>query len=218
VSTEPQSTRTKAHIRYRNAAGGIVPGTTTITGLLNKPQLVPWANKLGLQGIDSKAYTEEKAVIGTLAHKMVTDYLLQMPTETKEYSKFQTDAAENSFLSYLRWAEHKTIDPILIEKPLVSEEFQYGGTADIYAKVDGVVELIDLKTGGIFDEHVVQVCAYKHLLVENGYPVERVRILGIPRDDDDGFTERLVSDTSAGWRIFCHLLAVYHDLKKLKGA
>lgn len=219
MSTEPQSTQTRAHVRYKNAAGGIVPGTTTITGLLNKPQLVPWANKLGLAGIDSKAYTEEKAVIGTLAHKMVTDYLLGMPTDTKEYSPFQVSAAENSFLSYLRWAEKKHIEPILIEKPLVSEEWQFGGTCDIYATVDGALELIDLKTGGIYDEHVVQVSAYRQLLIEHGCPVERVRILGIPRDDDDGFVERMVADTNTGWLIFTHLLAVYHLLKRVrKGA
>lgn len=218
MSTEPQSSQTRAHQRYHNAAGGIVPGTTTITGLLNKPQLPAWANRLGLQGIDSAAYAKEKAVIGTLAHKMVTDYLLQMPTETKEYSPFQVNAAENSFLSYLRWAEHRSVEPYLIEKPLVSEEHQYGGTCDIYGRVDGVLELIDLKTGGIYDEHVVQVCAYRHLLIENGMAVERVRILGIPRDDDDGFVERMVTDTTAGMEVFIHLRKVYDLLKKLKGA
>jgi RecB family exonuclease len=218
VSTEVQSTRTRAHIRYKNAAGHIVPGTTTITGLLNKPQLVPWANKLGLQGIDSKAYTEEKAVIGTLAHKMVTDYLLQMPTETKEFSPYQVSAAENSFLSFLEWEKGKKVEPILIEKPMVSEAWQYGGTMDIYGKVDGVIEVIDMKTGGIFDEHVIQGSAYKQLLIENGYPVDRVRILGIPRDDTDSFTERIITSTMDAWEIFKHLLDVYRLLKQLKGA
>jgi hypothetical protein len=42
----------KAHTIYKTAEGVRVPGATTITGLLNKPYLVPWANKLGLEGIE----------------------------------------------------------------------------------------------------------------------------------------------------------------------
>ena len=41
----------KAHTRYELKDGTYVPGTTTITGLENKPFLVPWANRLGLEGI-----------------------------------------------------------------------------------------------------------------------------------------------------------------------
>lgn len=216
---EVESSLTKAHIRYKNAAGHIVPGTTMITGVLDKSRfLVPWANKLGLQGIDSSVYSKEKALIGTLAHKMVTDYLLQMPTETKEFSPYQVNAAENSFLSFLEWEKGKKVNPILIEKPLVSEVFQFGGTMDIYGEVDGVIELIDLKTGGIYDEAAIQVSAYRELLIENGYPVERVRILGIPRDENDDFSEKIVKDTITAWEIFKHCLVIYGLQKKLKGA
>ena len=37
----------KAHTVYKLADGTRVPGATTITGLLNKPHLVRWANKIG---------------------------------------------------------------------------------------------------------------------------------------------------------------------------
>ena len=45
--------KSKAHQRYKLADGTQVPGVTTITGQLNKPALIIWANRLGLQGIDS---------------------------------------------------------------------------------------------------------------------------------------------------------------------
>ncbi|GAI86127.1 unnamed protein product, partial [marine sediment metagenome] len=45
----------------------IKPERKTI-GVLNKPALVPWANNLGLQGINVKDYVDDKADIGTLAH------------------------------------------------------------------------------------------------------------------------------------------------------
>ena len=44
--------KTAAHIRYKTTDGTIVPGVTTILGILNKPALVRWANQLGLRGID----------------------------------------------------------------------------------------------------------------------------------------------------------------------
>ena len=60
-----------AHTRYKTSDGQIVPGASTITGLLNKPMLVKWANNLGLQGIDSSKYTDKAASIGTLIHYLV---------------------------------------------------------------------------------------------------------------------------------------------------
>ena len=38
--------RSKTHQRYYDKAGTMLPGVTTILGVLNKPALVPWANKL----------------------------------------------------------------------------------------------------------------------------------------------------------------------------
>ena len=60
----------KAHIRYKLKDGTVVPGATTITGLLNKPFLITWANRLGLEGIDSTKYRDAAADIGTLAHQI----------------------------------------------------------------------------------------------------------------------------------------------------
>ena len=59
----------RAHTRYYTTDGTLVPGSTTITGLLNKPALVKWANNLGLQGIDSSKYVDKAARVGTLIHE-----------------------------------------------------------------------------------------------------------------------------------------------------
>lgn len=67
--------RAKPHTIYRTADGKRVPGVTTVLGIMNKPALVKWANTLGLQGIDSSAYVDETARVGTLAHEMIQEYL-----------------------------------------------------------------------------------------------------------------------------------------------
>ena len=112
----------KAHIRYKNQSGVVVPGVTTIIGLLNKPQLVVWANRLGLQVIDSTKFRDDKADIGTLAHAMIVADLKGERCDTSDYSKEQIDQAENSFLYYLDWRKGKELRPLAIEVPMVSEQ------------------------------------------------------------------------------------------------
>ncbi|KKM15298.1 hypothetical protein LCGC14_1697480 [marine sediment metagenome] len=218
--------KTKAHIQYRsekqfqkNGKGIRFPGVTTITNLRAKPALIKWANNLGLKGIDSTKYVDDKADIGTLAHAMITNGLQTLETDLTDYTAKQIKQAENCVLSYYEWEKEHKIDPILIEKPLVSEEHCVGGTMDIYAKVDGVFELIDLKTGnGIWDEHKWQVAAYKEILQENNYQVDRVRILNIPRHETENFQQMILSDKvlTLGWVIFFHLLCIYRTEKLFK--
>ena len=206
----------KAHIRYKLADGKVVPGATTITGLLNKPQLVRWANKLGLEGIDSSKYTDEAAAVGTLAHEMVQAHLQGEKVDTNMFSPLQVELAENALISFYEWLARHDVEPILCEVPMVSEEYKFGGTVDCYCKLDGVPTLLDFKTGkAIYDEYFVQVSAYKQLLVERGYPVERVQILRIGRDETEGFEERAITDTRKYFKIFENLLEVYYLRREL---
>lgn len=215
--------KSKAHIRYKLADGTIVPGVTTITGDQlgwNKRALINWANRMGLKGIDSNKYKDDKADIGTLAHSMVTDWLLGIKTDTSDYSKNQIQAAENSALSFFEWAKNRRIKPILVEIPIVSERYRFGGKPDIYAAIDGDLELIDLKTGsGIYEEMIIQVAAYAKLLTEGGHEVESVRILNIPRTEDEAFIERVMGtkQREVAWKIFYNCLKNYQLRKKMNG-
>lgn len=206
----------KAHTVYKLADGTRVPGATTITGLLNKPHLVRWANKLGLEGIDSSKYTDEAAAVGTLAHALVQAHLQGETLDTTMFSPTQVDLAENAVLSYLEWEKRHKIEPLICEVPMVSEKLRYGGTVDCYCRLDGVPTLIDFKTGkAIYDEYFVQVSGYKNLLLEHGYPVERVQILRIGRDETEGFEERAIASTDRYFQIFTNLLNVYYLKKEL---
>lgn len=206
----------KAHIVYKTPDGTRVPGATTITGLLNKPHLVKWANNLGLEGIDSSKYTDEAAAVGTLAHEMVQAHLQGFEVDTSMYSPIQVDLASNAVLSFLEWQSRHKIKPIICETPMVSAKLRYGGTVDCYCMLDGVPTLLDFKTGkAIYDEYFVQVSAYKELLLEAGHPVERVQILRIGRDETEGFEERAITDTTKYFNIFANLLDIYYIKKQL---
>ena len=209
-------TYTKAHTVYKTADGKRVPGTTTITGLLNKPYLVRWANDLGLEGIDTAKYVDEAAKIGTLAHAMVQAHLQTDQLDMDQYSKVQIDLAENALISFFEWKNRHEIEVIRCETPMVSEALKYGGTIDCYCLLNGVPTLLDFKTGkAIYEEYFVQLAAYKNLLEELDLPVQQCRILRIGRDETEGFEERTVTDTRKYFEIFRHLLDVYYLKKEL---
>jgi len=207
--------KTKAHVRYRDSSGNIVPGVTTIVGLLAKPQLIVWANRLGLQGIDSTRYTDAMADIGTLAHYLIMCHLKGEDADTSDYSPNQVEAANNCFASYLAWEKNHTLVPKIVEEPLVSDELRVGGTPDLYCILDDVPTLIDFKTGkALYSDSSHQVAGYKAILEEKGNPVEQCRIIRIGRDEGEGFEEKIIRNTNIDFAIFSCCLSIYHLQKQ----
>jgi len=215
--TKDAPKKSRAHITYKLEDGTKVPGVTTVLGILNKPALVIWANRLGLQGIDSSRYRDEMADIGTLAHQMILDYFKGEKTDTGEYSKSQIELAENCLLSFWNWEKGHKIEVIMAESPLISKEYGYGGTIDCFCKLDGQPTLLDFKTGkAIYPEFFYQLAAYEHLLAEAGQLIEVTRILRIGRDEDEGFEERSVGKLDKQFEVFKHCLGIYNLQKELK--
>lgn len=182
--------KAKQHTVYKNAAGKRVPGVTTITGVMDKPALLRWANRIGLEGIEMAQYVDELAAIGTLAHYMVECYLKKTTPNLDPYSKDQIDAAENSVLKFYEWEKRNKFSVIRSEMQLVSERLQVGGTCDCYCELNGKKTLVDFKTSkGVFDEHFTQVAGYAMILEDNGFSVQDVRILRIGRTEDEGLDD-----------------------------
>lgn len=203
-----------SYVRFKTQSGQPVPGVTTVINLLAKPQLIVWANRLGLQGIDSTKYRDEAADIGKLAHAMIQADLLHYELDYDGFSDEQIKLASNTILSFDEWKKHRNIEPLFCESSLISEKHLFGGIIDCYCKIDGEHTLIDFKTGkAIYDEYFVQLAAYKELLIENGFTVDKCRIIRVGRDEKEGFEDRVVSTTDKYFGIFESLLNVY-NLKK----
>jgi len=208
--------KAKAHTRYELKDGTYIPGTTTITGLQAKPFLIPWANKLGLEGIAVGKYVDALASIGTLAHYIVECELSDKKLDLSDNTPNEIKMAKNSVDKFHKWKEQNKFEVIKCELSLVSEIHKFGGTADIYCILNGKKTLIDLKTGkACYPEHFTQVSAYEQLLIENGYPVEDVRILRIGRDESEGFDDLGVPNRGLHWDKFLRLRDIYYINKKL---
>lgn len=209
--------KVEAHQRYYLKDGTLVPGVTTILQVLNKPALVKWANKMGLQGIDTSKYKDKMAEIGTIAHYLIECDVKGEKPILDDYAPADIDKAENSLLSFYEWQKNHKLEVIFSEKQLVSETYRYGGTVDCYAKLDGKYTLIDFKTSNaIYPEMIIQLSAYKNLLEEAGHKVEEVRILRIGRDETEGFEERKETNLEKHFELFLHCLAIYNLKKELK--
>jgi len=214
------NSKVKSHIVYKLKDGTKVPGVTTITNILAKPALIPWAWNLGRMGIDFRKFRDDKADIGTLAHYLVMCHLKNEKPDTDDYSKKQIDQAENCLLSYFEWEKHYELKPVLVEQPLVSEKYKFGGTLDCLTRLypdSSNTCLIDYKTGkGIYPEYRYNAAAYKLLLEEHGHKVKQAIILNIGRDENEAFKTEFLLDLEKEKEIFLHCLAIY-NLRKQKG-
>ena len=209
--------KARAHTRYKNKKDKIVPGVTTVLNLLSKPALIPWANKLGLEGIDVTKYVDDKADIGTLAHDMIHCHLSDKEADTSEYSAKQISQAENCLISFYDWLKTVPMKPILLEEKLVSEKHQYGGSIDCYADILGKKVLVDFKTGkAIYDNMAYQLSAYRNLLEENGHEVDYAVILNIPRAETENFAVRRWDNTDLELKIFQNCLKIYKLEKQIR--
>lgn len=223
---------TKAHQRYKTKAGIIVPGVTTILNLKNKPFLVPWAWKLGMQGIDYRKVTDKAADIGTVAHYFVECFLRKQQADQEYIDEFSTANIKVAQFAYQQFEEiWKQLDletfPVVdkngetvmsAEVQLVSEDWLFGGTIDNMArrKGDGTYWLGDVKTSsGVYDEHWLQMAAYWHMWEEN-YPEMPIR--GVNIFHLDKATGKVAlhkrTDLDNEWEIFQHLRAIYHLEKR----
>lgn len=197
-----------------------VPSCTTIIGMLNKPELVGWANHMGFKQIDTRDFVQERARYGTYCHKVFEVYfssgILSAECNGDEVTREQhRDIVYHARVVEL-WFEKLHIRPIRVELPL--EGSTYGGTLDMlcYNEEKDCLMIFDIKTSkAIRQTHWIQLMGYVQLLKEvYDLPVEEVGIilLSKPINSPELIT---IKTTKECWReasIFNKLKDVYYIL------
>jgi hypothetical protein len=210
-------TNTKIHTVYKLDSGRRVPSVTTYLGVLGKPALIHWAWELGVQGLDYRKVRDQAGDIGSLVHYLILCKLKGEEPDLSEYAPQDAAMAASPMGKFEEWLKEHELEPILLETPMVSETYAFGGTLDFYGKVDGQLTLLDFKTSGaLYQEAFYQLAAYKVLLEEHGYPVEAVRLLRLGKSEDEGFEERAVGNLENHWKIFLACQQIYELQKAIR--
>lgn len=213
------------HQKYYNDKGVELPSCTQIVSLLNKPELVGWANYMGFQRVDTKKLLNDKARYGTYCHKLAECYFRDGLLTAKTNADY-IPKEEYRHLIY----KFRVID-LFFQKHMVRSlrnEFQvtgssYGGTMDMvcYDECDDCLIIFDFKTSKrIYNSHWIQLMGYAGLLEEvYQLPVKKVGVilLSEPMDSKKLITMELTENLEREKKIFYHLTKIYHCLHPTKG-
>lgn len=138
-----------------------------------------------------KAHQKELAKageIGTQIHQMI-EWTLKTAIGTEAGPKpVVSDKAQHAVTAFEVWALSVNLKPVLIEKTVYSKAHGYAGTMDLLARVNGILTLIDFKSGkAVYPEAFLQSAAYSIALEEMGYvlPSSDALIIRLPKVDTD---------------------------------
>lgn len=124
------------------------PSVTELLDMLNKPALMKWANKIGLEGTDLNAYRNKVKAHGTDMHNDIERYV-----KTKELP--EDKALADKIVKF--FADKEVID---VEQNIETEYFV--GRYDIKLKWNDFIMICDFKRSSkVYFENRLQLAAYK---------------------------------------------------------
>jgi hypothetical protein len=209
-------------IIYKNSLGQRVPSVTTVLaqwGIKTEP-LKYWAWKQGQAGIPLNQKPE--ADVGTIAHQMIDASVKGKDSDFSKYSPALVDQARKCFGNFVEWRNRHSFKPIETEISLVSEQYQYGGTIDCIAQIDGKLSIADWKTGkDIYEDYIIQIVSYGYLWNETfpDYPLTGGYHLIRTGKEIAMFQHSWYGEFPNAWEVFLKLRELYDlakEIKKLK--
>jgi hypothetical protein len=137
-----------------------------------------------------KAHQKELAKageIGTQIHKMI-EWMMRTAIGADAGPKpVISDKALWAVMAFEDFAKSVNLKPVVIEHTVYSKVHQYAGTMDLLARVNGVLTLLDFKSGkAVYPESFLQSAAYSVALEEMGFALPAsALILRLPKVDTD---------------------------------
>lgn len=141
------------------------PRVTSIVSIKAKPALYRYyAGMPSFKAADTAK--ERSAAEGTLVHETIEAIVRG---NTPDINPLVQPSVE----AFLEFRRHHDIEPLKIEERIVSRLHRYAGTIDLLARVDGVIGVLDIKTGkSIYRDYGIQTAAYINAIREDtGSPV-----------------------------------------------
>ena len=129
--------------------------------------------------------------IGTQCHELIEWTLKGELMYEAGPSPRISDAAQWAFMAWQDWRQAAKLKPIAVEQVVYSRTHHYAGTLDLLAEVDGVLTVIDWKTGkAVYSEAHLQNAAYRQAIREMGHgDPKQGLIVRLPKVETDPFFE-----------------------------
>ncbi len=202
-------------IPYVNLKGEKLSGVTTIIGSnlgWSKGALMYWSWDMGKQGKDFRQERDIAGNAGTIAHALIEADLKKKEIDTSKYPKELLDKAETAYLNFLEWKERNHVKPIAIEPHLISEKYQFGATPDYIGLINDRPSLLDWKSGGVYEDHLIQVAAYKVAWEENHFDYLLDGGFNLIRfsKEEAAFDHKFRQSLPEAWEVFLNVLNIHN--------
>lgn len=168
-------------------------------------------NKLGTTKASQKELTRA-GDIGTEVHNLVEWTIRTELMQKVGPSPKIRDAAQWAFMAWEDWKKSVHLKPIAVEQVVYSKQYGYAGTLDLLAEVNGVLTVIDWKTGkAVYSEAHLQNAAYRWAIREMGHGDPRQGIVvRLPKNTEDPEFEAVVADDEAqSFDTFLHVMELW---------
>ena len=132
---------------------------TSVIGIIDKGfELKNWFMK---HGEKAREIAKQRGDYGQIFHQRVEEYLHGI-----KYPKILPNMTDD-FDEFLNFMDEHVVEMGQTETMIFSEKHKYAGILDFCGYVDNDLVVIDWKTsGGIWDENLLQLCAYVNALHE----------------------------------------------------
>lgn len=169
---------------YETPEGNKYPSITTL--LSNREEkkkiLEAWRKRVGEEKANNVSYWAAKN--GTIVHSLCENYL------NNKLEMFSDDIPKNfspnvqSKFGQLRKTIDQYVDKVYgLEVHLYSDEYEFAGTTDLIAEINGELTIVDFKTSSKFkkykwiEDYFIQTTAYSIMFEERYHvPVDRIAI------------------------------------------
>lgn len=176
-----------SHRKYYHD-GKEVPSCTTIVKLLDKPELVSWANRMGFKRVNVKALLEERATYGTHCHSLFEYYFMGGVISAKGHDDVLSEDERRLVIYKFRMIElyFEKLGIEVLNVELALEGALHGGTLDLiaYNRKKDILMIFDLKTSKeAYQSHWIQLMGYVELVEEiYGLKVDEVGVILLSKD------------------------------------
>ena len=126
-------------------------------------------NRLGKERAMSREIAKA-AEIGSQVHALIEWTMKAELMHDAGPSPRISDKAQWAFMAWEDWRKSVNLKPLYVEQVVYSTQYGYAGTLDLLAEVDGVLTVIDWKTGkAVYAEAHLQNAAYRQAIREMGH-------------------------------------------------